>query len=129
MSNGARLPGHTVYLESYQVRCRSRRHFHYCYMEANYTENVELLGDPEATANIYCKTRNLPNKDTQNYSTELRYLLGHPVDNIFFQCNCRLICVITCSFLYKYNTSWFLGIKHPQYLNFYFELIFQYIQY
>ena len=24
------------------------------------------LGDPEDTANIYCKSRNIPNKDTQN---------------------------------------------------------------
>ena len=31
-----------------------------------------LLGDPEVTANIYCKSRNLPKKDTQNYSTDLR---------------------------------------------------------
>mgnify|MGYP006864283399 CR=1 FL=1 len=31
-----------------------------------------LLGDPEVTANIYCKSRNLPNTDTQNYSTNLR---------------------------------------------------------
>ena len=31
-----------------------------------------VLGDPEVTANIYCKSRNLPNTDTQNYSTELR---------------------------------------------------------
>ena len=30
------------------------------------------LGDPEVTANIYCKSRNLPNTDTQNYSTDLR---------------------------------------------------------
>ena len=27
-----------------------------------------ILGDPEGTANIYCKSRNLPNIDTQNYS-------------------------------------------------------------
>ena len=32
----------------------------------------QLLGDPEVTANIYCKSRNLPNTDTQNYSTDLR---------------------------------------------------------
>ena len=32
----------------------------------------EILGDPEVTANIYCKSRNLPNTDTQNYSTDLR---------------------------------------------------------
>ena len=32
----------------------------------------ELLGDPEVTANIYCKSRNLPNTDTQIYSTDLR---------------------------------------------------------
>ena len=31
-----------------------------------------VLGDPEVTANIYCKSRNLPNTDTQNYSTDLR---------------------------------------------------------
>ena len=31
-----------------------------------------LLGDPEVTPNIYCKSRNLPNTDTQNYSTDLR---------------------------------------------------------
>ena len=31
-----------------------------------------VLGDPEVTANIYCKSRKLPNTDTQNYSTDLR---------------------------------------------------------
>ena len=31
-----------------------------------------ILGDPEVAANIYCKLRNLPNTDTQNYSTDLR---------------------------------------------------------
>ena len=40
---------------------------------------AKLLGDPEVTANIYCKSRNLTNTDTQNYSTDLRLLLGHPV--------------------------------------------------
>ena len=40
---------------------------------------VILLGDPEVTANIYCKLRKLPNTDTQNYSTDLWKLLGHPV--------------------------------------------------
>ena len=34
------------------------------------SENV--LGDPEVTANICCKSRNLPNIDTQNYSTDFR---------------------------------------------------------
>ena len=38
-----------------------------------------FMGDPEVTANIYCKSRNLPNTDTQNYSKDLRELLGHPV--------------------------------------------------
>ena len=33
---------------------------------------VSLLGEPEVTANIYCKSSNLPNTDTQNYSTDLR---------------------------------------------------------
>ena len=32
----------------------------------------DILGDPEVTANIYCKSRNPPNMDTQNYSTDLR---------------------------------------------------------
>ena len=32
----------------------------------------ELLGDPEVTANIYCKSRNFPNIYTQKYSTDLR---------------------------------------------------------
>ena len=33
---------------------------------------AHLLGDKEVTANIYCKSRNLPNADTQNDSTDLR---------------------------------------------------------
>ena len=32
----------------------------------------QVLGDPEVTANIYCKSRNLTDTDTQNYSTDLR---------------------------------------------------------
>ena len=31
-----------------------------------------ILGDREVTANIYRKSRNLPNTDTQNYSTDIR---------------------------------------------------------
>ena len=31
-----------------------------------------LLGDPEVTANINHKSRNLPNTDTEYYSTDLR---------------------------------------------------------
>ena len=31
-----------------------------------------LPGDPEVTANINCKSRNLTNIDTQNHSTDLR---------------------------------------------------------
>ena len=30
------------------------------------------LGDTEVTANIYCKSHNLPNTDTQNNSTDMR---------------------------------------------------------
>ena len=33
---------------------------------------VDILGDPEVTGNIYCKSRNLPNTDMQKYSTDLR---------------------------------------------------------
>ena len=40
----------------------------------------DILGDPEVTANVYSKSCNLPKTDTQNYNTDLRYLLGHPVD-------------------------------------------------
>ena len=40
---------------------------------ARYLRSKEvLLGDPEVTANIYCKSRNLPNTDRQKYSTDLR---------------------------------------------------------
>ena len=31
-----------------------------------------LLGDPDVTTNIYCKSRNLPKTDTQNYGTDFR---------------------------------------------------------
>ena len=31
-----------------------------------------ILGDPEVTANIYCKSRNLPDTDTQNDRTDMR---------------------------------------------------------
>ena len=33
---------------------------------------TEILGDPEVTANIYCKKRNLPNTDSQNDCVDLR---------------------------------------------------------
>ena len=33
---------------------------------------AQVLGDPGVTANIYCKSLNLPNTGTQNYSTDLR---------------------------------------------------------
>ena len=38
-----------------------------------------MLGDPEVTANIYCKSCNLLNTDTRNYSTDLTY--GSPSIN------------------------------------------------
>ena len=40
-------------------------------------EAIIKLGDPEVTANICCKSRNLPNTDTQNYSTDLRHGCHH----------------------------------------------------
>ena len=49
------------------------------------------LVDPEVTANIYCKSRNLHNTDTQNYTTDFRFLLGHPVIKVIeykFPCVC-----------------------------------------
>ena len=36
------------------------------------TLKINVLGDPEVTANIYCKSHNLPNTEMQNYSTDLR---------------------------------------------------------
>ena len=45
----------------------------------SFSGRTKLLGDPEVTANIFCISRNLPNTDTQNYSTDLWRLLGHPV--------------------------------------------------
>ena len=38
-----------------------------------------ITGVPYISANIYCKSRNLPNTDTQNYSTDFRLLLGYLV--------------------------------------------------
>ena len=38
-----------------------------------------LLGNSEVTPNIYCKSRNLANTDSQNYMTGLWLLLGNPV--------------------------------------------------
>ena len=43
-----------------------------CYGASTWVYIYTLLGDPEVTANIYCKSRNLPDTDTQNYSTDLR---------------------------------------------------------
>ena len=38
-----------------------------------YTSSIgHLHGDPKFPANIYCKSRNLPNTETHNYSTDLR---------------------------------------------------------
>ena len=37
-----------------------------------YANDVNVLGDPEVTVNIYCKSRNLPNTKTPNFSTDLR---------------------------------------------------------
>ena len=38
----------------------------------NFLRAESVLGDPEVTANIVCKSRNLPGTYTQNYSTDLR---------------------------------------------------------
>ena len=47
-------------------------YFYEQYILQNFLEGTisELLGDPEVTLNIYCKLRNLPNTDTQNYSID-----------------------------------------------------------
>ena len=37
-----------------------------------HTSRLHILRHPEVTANIYCKSSNLPNTDTQNHSTDLR---------------------------------------------------------
>ena len=36
-----------------------------------FSKEIMILGEPEVTANIYCKSDNLPNTDTQNYITDL----------------------------------------------------------
>ena len=45
---------------------------HFQYMLPGKNCIFYVLGDPEVTANIYCKPRNLPNTYTQNYSTDMR---------------------------------------------------------
>ena len=50
---------------AYNLHLSNLKHrFQYCYA-------CNVLGDPEVTANIYCK-QNLPNTDRQKYSTDLR---------------------------------------------------------
>ena len=46
----------------------------YRYIMYSWHHNVfiNILGDPVVIANIYCKSRNLPNTEMQNYSTDLR---------------------------------------------------------
>ena len=44
----------------------------------NNNGDCDIPGDPEVTANIYCKSRNLPNRDTQNYSTDNAVTSGSP---------------------------------------------------
>ena len=39
---------------------------------------VELLGDPEVTAIIYCKSRNLPNTDLRNYRSRFAVIYEAP---------------------------------------------------
>ena len=41
-------------------------------------------GFPEVTANIYCELRNLPNTDTQNYSTS-RSVRVNQIYNVNFE--------------------------------------------
>ena len=55
---------------SVSIRKHSKVRFVYNLEFFKYT--IHILGDPEVTANIYCKSRNLPNTDTQNYTTDLR---------------------------------------------------------
>ena len=40
--------------------------YRYCFIGITDTgHKMQVLGDPEVTANIYCKLRNLPNTDTE----------------------------------------------------------------
>ena len=41
-------------------------------LENNLRQQLDVLDDPEVNANIYCKSRDLLNTDTQFYSTDLR---------------------------------------------------------
>ena len=44
----------------------------------NHISRHALLGDPEVTANIYCKPRNLPNTDAQNLHYRFAVASGSP---------------------------------------------------
>ena len=55
----------TIDIEAWHRRIRNRKLWYH-----------DILGDPEVTANIYCKSRNIPN--TENYSTEFAVTSGSP---------------------------------------------------
>ena len=48
------------------------------------SEFSRVLGVPYISANIYCKSRNLPNTDIHNYSKDLRQFLRNSVVYIYF---------------------------------------------
>ena len=62
----------TKELVCYKHIKRKEYMFVYCLIYINVSFGSYILGDPGVTANIYCKSRNPPNTDTQNYSTDLR---------------------------------------------------------
>ena len=55
-----------------RVNKKIRHEIFKLFMYAEFKGGIYVLGDPEVTTDIYCKSRNLPNTDTQNYSTDLR---------------------------------------------------------
>ena len=55
-----------------QLLSSTHTHTHTSEVTVTFLDTTLILGDPEITANIYCKSRNLPNTDTRSYSTDLR---------------------------------------------------------
>ena len=55
------------------MNCKLNFHLYIITVNPEYfVKRISILGDPEVTANMYCKLRNLPNTDTENDSTDMR---------------------------------------------------------
>ena len=77
------------------------------YIKTSLPYSILCTGDPEVTTNIYCKSRNLPNTDTQNYSKNcgdfwvtqyVAYYVGFSIVSIYGQFEiCGYVTIGVCN--------------------------------